>query len=185
MTYVLGRTGASLDSVTDQSEELFGELQPDGTVDIINIGRGGKGLIDIGNTGTGGTFAVTFTNGNGLVGSIQTAASATSFVTSSDPRLKSFSGKPSDTDINDKFALLFDSFDTFNWKSDLDGSLVWGFNAHTCIDNGLDMGTEGEGPRTSQLGGGITPAGVDQSKAVPILLAKIEQLERRIATLEA
>jgi len=26
----------------------------------------------------------------------------------------------------------------------------------------------------------VTPAGVDQSKAVPILLAKIEQLERRL-----
>ena len=30
----------------------------------------------------------------------------------------------------------------------------------------------------------VTPAGVDQSKAVPILLAKIEQLERRLAQLE-
>lgn len=31
----------------------------------------------------------------------------------------------------------------------------------------------------------VTPAGVDQSKAVPVLLAKVEQLERRLKTLEA
>jgi hypothetical protein len=107
---------------------------------------------------------------------------------------------------------------------------VWGFDAHATIDAGLDMGSEGEGPRDLNLGDvyettpavfedkeqpvvyktgekkgeqklyadgepvmetvqveitaaiekKVSPAGVDQSKAVPILLAKIEQLERRL-----
>ena len=94
--------------------------------------------------------------------------------------------------------------------------MVWGFDAHACIDTGLDIGSEGEGPRDLNLGDvyetipavtenrvvmdadgnptteieevvvtpavdkKVTPAGVDQSKVTPILLAKIEQLERRL-----
>jgi len=68
------------------------------------------------------------------------------------------------------------------------------------------MGNEGEGSRDLALGDvyktdeaeldedgneikaavehKVSPAGVDQSKAVPILLAKIEQLERRLKALE-
>ncbi len=120
---------------------------------------------------------------------------------------------------------LFSTFRLFNWKNDPDEKLVWGFDAHACIDAGLDMGTEGTGPRDLAIGDvyeteeipevteekeildedgngtgefetvitqeaktvehKVTSAGVDQSKAVPILLAKIEQLERRLQALEA
>lgn len=173
---------------------------------------------------------VYYYNPNGLVGSIATNGTATAYNTSSDPRLKDFSAAPSDTDIDSKFNDLFGAFRTFNWKSDPTGDLVWGFDAHATIDAGLDVGSEGEGPRELALGDvynttpavfedqeqqvvyktgdkkgelkfyadgepvmetisvevtaaiehKVSPAGVDQSKAVPILLAKIEQLERRL-----
>lgn len=138
-----------------------------------------------------------------VAGSINiTSGTSVSYATSSDPRLKDFKGKPDDNNINSMFSKLFDSFNTFNWKTDPNGELVWGFDAHKAIDNGLDMGIEGQGDRTLKIGDKykdavldedgneiepalyVTPAGVDQSKAVPILLAKLEQLERRLKVLE-
>ncbi len=177
----------------------------------INIGTGNTAIRD----------CLNFYNPNGLVGTVQTNGTATAYNTSSDPRLKDFKEAPSDDVINEKFESLFDAFAVFNWKNDPVGDLVWGFDAHKAIDNGLDMGSEGEGPRDLEIGEvyyredavteqqvkkdedgnptdeietvvikeaiekKVSPAGVDQSKAVPILLAKIEQLERRIQTLEA
>ena len=157
-----------------------------------------------------------FYNDNGVTGSIQSVGTSTSYNTSSDPRLKEFLPAPSDADINAKFDSLFSCFKTFNWKSDPDSGVVWGFDAHACIDNNTGLGVEGEGPRNLPIGAvyntvdatyksvasiddngdftgeteqvevtpevedKVSPAGVDQSKAVPILLAKIEQLERRL-----
>ncbi len=165
-----------------------------------------QGRINLGNAGTGAASNIGFYNNNGQVGLIFTNGTSTSYGTSSDPRLKDFKAAPTDAEVNAKFDDLFGCFKTFNWKSDVDGELVWGFDAHATIDAGLDMGTEGEGSRDLALGDvydttpaeldedgveikaaiehKVSPAGVDQSKAVPILLAKIEQLERRLAALE-
>ena len=169
---------------------------------MIGVSGGSNGRIDLSDPNTALTVKMAFKNGNGTVGTIDTSGTTTSYNVSSDPRLKDFKGKPSDSDIDAQFNLLFGAFDTFNWKSDPQGQLVWGFNANTAIDNGLDMGSEGEGPRAANLGDVyeqavidsegnevspakvVSPAGVDQSKAVPILLAKIEQLERRLKALE-
>ena len=164
------------------------------------------GGVYIGNVGTTSKNVLYFTNANGPVGSITTSGTSTSYNTSSDPRLKDFKTAPTDAEINAKFDDLFGCFKTFKWKNDVDGDLVWGFDAHATIDAGLDMGSEGKGSRDLALGDvydttpaeldedgvetkaaiehKVTPAGVDQSKAVPILLAKIEQLERRLAALE-
>ena len=155
---------------------------------------------------TTASYAMAFQNPNGQVGVISTNGTSTSYITSSDPRLKDFKAAPTDTEVNAKFDDLFGCFKTFNWKNDVDGELVWGFDAHATIDAGLDMGSEGEGSRDLALGDvydttpaeldedgveikaaiehKVSPAGVDQSKAVPILLAKIEQLERRLKALE-
>tara|TARA_R110002096_G_scaffold2445_1_gene12676 strand:+ start:936 stop:1901 length:966 start_codon:yes stop_codon:yes gene_type:complete len=217
------------------------ELYHTGNTGSLNFGTGAPtivgvkidntiGKVSLLNTGTTSLTCVDFRNGNGAVGNIQTNGTATSFNTSSDPRLKDFKDGPTDSAINDKFDDLFSTFKTFNWKNDADGELVWGFDAHACIDAKLDLGSEGEGPRDLNLGDvyettpavfedkeqpavykkgekkgeqkfytdgepvmetvqveitaaiekKVSPAGVDQSKAVPILLAKIEQLERRL-----
>tara|TARA_R110000764_G_scaffold71200_1_gene146824 strand:+ start:1093 stop:2076 length:984 start_codon:yes stop_codon:yes gene_type:complete len=212
---------------------VFGESRPaGGESDKINFtpsnGNGNEVTVNTTTTGLRNNFV--FYNPNGVVGSISTSGTATAYNTSSDPRLKDFSAAPSDTDIDSKFNDLFGAFRTFNWKSDPTGDLVWGFDAHATIDAGLDVGSEGEGPRELALGDvynttpavfedqevpllyksgerlgqprfdsegvaltetvsvevtaaiehKVSPAGVDQSKAVPILLAKIEQLERRL-----
>lgn len=170
---------------------------------------------------TGTVTRLQFQNANGEVGSISTLASATSYATTSDPRLKDFEAElPTDNEVNNRFDALFSCFKTFNWKADPTGDIVWGFDAHACIDAGLDMGVEGEGSRALDLGDvydiipaetkdvpildedgndtgkvetvetkaaielKVSPAGVDQSKAVPILLAKIEQQDRLLAELE-
>ena len=173
--------------------------------DGVNIGVTG-GLVAVGNSGVTLANALYFTNANGAVGNIQTSGTTTAYNTSSDPRLKDFKAAPTDAEVNAKFDDLFGCFKTFNWKNDPTGDLVWGFDAHATIDAGLDMGSEGEGSRDLALGDvyktdeaeldedgveikaaiehKVSPAGVDQSKAVPILLAKIEQLERRLKALE-
>lgn len=187
--------------------EFNGSSVPIGGAEFIQLGLNGGARCDFGRPGTSPTTLHGFHNDNGLVGSISTNGTATNYNTSSDPRLKDFKDSPTDEAIDSKFNSLFNSFAVFNWKSDPDGDLVWGFDAHKAVDNGLDLGSEGEGPRDLALGDvydttpakfddegneiepeqklKVTPAGVDQSKAVPILLAKLEQLERRIKELEA
>ena len=194
----------------------FGGSTPDGTSNEIELSVNGGSLSSSATNLTSGRDHWYFVNPNGIVGGISTSGTATSFNTSSDPRLKVFAPTPTDSAINAEFNSLFSCFRTFNWKSDLQGDLVWGFDAHACIDANTGIGSEGEGPRNLALGDTygtipavtesrvvmdsegnptsevetvvitpainkkVSPAGVDQSKAVPILLAKIEQLERRL-----
>jgi len=103
-------------------------------------------------------------NNNGEVGSIKSTGTATTYNTSSDPRLKDFKAAPTDAEVNAKFDDLFGCFKTFNWKNDPTGDLVWGFDAHATIDAGLDMGSEGEGSRDLALGDvyDTTPAELDE-----------------------
>ena len=206
------------------------QAEPTLASETVDISPFNNGQINFSRTGTASKTVLAFYNANGQVGLIATSGTATAYNTSSDPRLKDFTAGPSDTDIDSKFNDLFGAFRTFNWKSDPTGDLVWGFDAHATIDAGLDVGSEGEGPRELALGDvynttpavfedqevpllyksgerlgqprfdsegialtetvsvevtaaiehKVSPAGVDQSKAVPILLAKIEQLERRL-----
>lgn len=175
----------------------FGVVPTSGRIHADNNGQLSTTNLYLEDTDTAGSFSqVIFANYNGIVGSISTSGTATAYNVSSDPRLKQFIETDlTDTEIDAQFDKLHSSSRRFKWKNDLEGKTVWGFDAHACIDAGLDMGTEGQGPRNLEIGDTytdedgdeqtVTPAGVDQSKAVPILLAKIEQLERRLAALEA
>lgn len=143
-----------------------------------------------------------FVNSNGTVGSISTSGTATAYNTTSDNALKDFLGKPTDEEINAKFSAIYDTFQLFNWKNGSNSEAVWGFGAWDVVDAGLDFGTDRQGPRDAEIGSvyqkaefdeegneikpelRVSPAGVDQSKVVPYLVAKIEQLERRIKQLE-
>jgi len=164
----------------------------------------GKGASSVRACQSGADISTIFThwdflNTNGIIGSIKTDGTTTSYNTSSDPRLKDFKELPKDVDIDTEFNKLYSCFKLFTWKNNPDGDLVWGFDAHMCVDAKLDIGIEGEGPRNLTIGDEyepavideegveiepskkVSPAGVDQAKAVPILLAKIAQLERRLA----
>lgn len=147
---------------------------------------------------TGSETHVNFFNPNGAVGGISTTGTTTVYAVSSDPRLKIFKDSPNDVEISLKFDDVYSCFGLFNWKNKPDGDLVWGFNAHSCIDKNLDMGIEGLGPRSLKIGEQykgavidddgveidpakfVTPAGIDQAKVVPILVAMIDQLNRRL-----
>lgn len=248
--FVSNRTGTQIDNVVEAGNNasttgsdtllhsgntanvVFDGPIPDGSAKVINLGR--IGLVDVATDTTSLTTVINFINPNAFVGTIRTTGTTTEYNVSSDPRLKDFKGQPDDSVIDAEFGKLFGCFDTFNWKNDPDGDLVWGFNAHLCIDAGLDVGSEGQGSRNLSLGDvyntipaviepqevqvlyktgdkkgeprlnadlspmmetvdvevtpeieeKVTPAGVDQAKAVPILLAKIEQQGRYMTALQ-
>ena len=127
---------------------------------------------------TGQKSLVRFHNGNGQVGTIQVNGSATSYVTSSDYRLKENQVAISDGITRVKTLKPY----RFNFKAD-PTKTVDGFFAHevTAVPEAIT----GEKDGTEMQG-------IDQSKLVPLLTAalqeaitKIETLETKVAALEA
>jgi len=129
-------------------------------------------------TGTADKFHLRFLNGNGVVGSIKTSGSTTSFNTSSDYRLK------------ENVILLTGAINRvnqlrvhrFNFIADPDNT-VDGFIAHEaqavvpeCITGAKD-GVDDNGDPVYQ--------GIDQSKLVPLLTAALQEAIAKIETLEA
>ncbi len=152
-----------------------------------------------------------FVNGNGTVGGIQTSGSSTSYVTSSDYRLKE-----NETPIVDGITRLKQLKPyRFNFKADAN-TTVDGFFAHevssvvpeaiTGDKDAMDVETrytaddeETQGDTPSKNVGDpktysstvIDAQGIDQAKLVPLLtsalqeaITKIEALEARVTTLE-
>ena len=158
---------------------------------------------------TGGNSLVVFYNPNGQIGSIVSSGSSTSYNTSSDYRLKE-NVVDMDGAIDRVKAL---SPKRFNFISDEDDTTVDGFLAHEVSDV-IPEAISGEKDATKEEEYEVTPAvldddgnvvteavmgtrtvpdyqGIDQSKLVPLLtgalqeaIAKIEELETRIETLE-
>ena len=126
-----------------------------------------------------------FFNSNGIVGSIQTTGSATSYNTSSDYRLKE-----NVIDINDGITRIKQLQPRrFNFIADTE-TTVDGFvdhEAQTVVPEAV-TGTHNEVDEN----GNAVMQGIDQSKLVPLLtaalqeaIAKIETLEAKVAALEA
>jgi len=166
------------------------------------------------NTGTGAIVSLAFSNANGLVGYVQTSGSATSYVTSSDYRLKD-----NVTPMTEALAKILELKPvTYKWK--VDGSDGQGFIAHElqavvpdCVTGEKDATREEEyevSPSVPAVvdaeGIETTPAveavkgtrtvpsyqGVDTSFLVATLTAAIQELKAiidtqatRIAALEA
>jgi hypothetical protein len=153
-------------------------------------------------------FAITFRNPNGLVGSIATSGSSTSYNTSSDYRLKE--NVVDMTGAIDRVKALKPS--QFNFIAD-PNTTVDGFLAHEAqavvpeaVTGTKDAMRDEEYEVTPAVldedGNEITPAvmgtrsvpdyqGIDQSKLVPLLtgavkelIAKVESLEAEVATLK-
>ena len=142
------------------------------------------GTVTTSTTTTSTANRINFYNPNGLVGRIRTSGSTTSYVTTSDPRLKS-----EFTPITNASEMILEARDQgmigeFHFLAD-PTQTVWGYNAHKLIDAQSNFGgSEGEGSRDAPLGDDVTPAGVDQSKRVPLLEAAIGELLDRIRVLE-
>jgi hypothetical protein len=129
-------------------------------------------------TGTGNSGHINFKNPNGMVGEIVTNGSATSYLTSSDYRLKE--NQVSISDGIDRLKQLQPY--RFNFIVDPD-TIVDGFFAHEVQDI-VPEAISGEKD-------GEEMQGIDQAKLVPLLTAalqeaitKIETLEERINALE-
>ena len=141
--------------------------------------------IEVQQDSTSAHFCITFRNGNGLVGNIQTSGSSTSYNTSSDHRLKE-----NIVDIADGITRVKQlQPKRFNFIADAD-TTVDGFIAHeaqTVVPEAV-TGTHNE----VDADGNAVMQGIDQAKLVPLLtaalqeaIAKIETLETKVAALEA
>jgi len=166
------------------------------------VGQGGSNVQVQNNiaTGTGGMVQIGFINDNGLVGSIQTSGSATSYVTSSDARLKE--NVTYDWDATTRLKQLKPA--RFNFIADAD-TTVDGFladEAQTVVPESVtgtkdevEVWKDGEelpdgvsaGDNKLDDDGNTIPVmqGIDQSKLVPLLVKTIQELEVRITALEA
>ena len=154
----------------------------------------GAGQLAVSGASTGTHNAARFYNPNGEVGRISMNGTTTTFATSSDPRLKSTFVQP--VGALDKIVEARENgyIGEFNFLSD-PATTIWGYNAHALLDNQPGFGgAEGDGDRNALLGDEITPAvlndegeeveaatvvspaGVDQSKRVPMLEAAIYDL---------
>ena len=167
-----------------------------------SIGSSNKG-ISIGDTNTGTLFAaggtttqnhIMFINPNGTVGRIQTNGSNTTFLTSSDYRLKENAVSISDGITRLKTLKPY----RFNFKADAETTLD-GFFAHevqTAVPQAVD-GTKDElFTEENKFGeyevGDPKYQSIDHSTLVPLITAalqeaitKIETLETKVAALEA
>lgn len=137
-------------------------------------------------TGAGTRFAAAFYYSGTKVGGIEVTASATSYVTSSDYRLKT-NLEPISNGIERVKQLPVYSF---NWIADEGGNKVDGFVAHEAKAI-VPESVTGEKDAVDADGNPIYQ-GIDQSKIVPLLtaalkeaIAKIETLEAKVTALEA
>ena len=128
-------------------------------------------------SGTGTVYHVHFRNGNGGVGGINTSGTSTSYVTSSDHRLKE--NVVTNWDATTRLKQLNPV--RFNFIADAD-TTVDGFLAHevqSVVPEAIS-GTHNE----VDADGNPVYQGIDQSKLVPLLVKTIQELEARITALE-
>ncbi len=124
-----------------------------------------------------GSYAIGFGSGGNLVGRVETTASATSFVTSSDYRLKENIAPM--TGALDKITQLKPC--TFTWK--IDGTPSQGFIAHE-LQEIVPEAVNGEKDAVNE-DGSIRPQGVDTSFLVATLTAAIQEQQSIIENLKA
>ena len=173
--------------VESDGDVLIGSSTNVGTGDhklSVDIGATGRAL-GLGTSSTTAKILASFVNGNGTVGSIQTNGTATSYVTSSDYRLKE-----NVVDISDGIIRL-KQLDPkrFNFTADAN-TTVDGFLAHE-VQSVVPEAVQGTHNEVDSDGNPVYQ-GIDQSKLVPLLTAalqeaitKIETLETKVAALEA
>jgi hypothetical protein len=151
----------------------------DGSVSgkMIDVAAGASQLYSSRNT-TSAANHIVFYNPNGAVGSISTSASATSYTTSSDYRLKE--NVVPLTGAVDRLNQL--QVRSFNFIADPD-TVVDGFIAHEAAEVVPECVT-GTKDAVDEDGNPIYQ-GIDQSKIVPLLTAALQEALAKIETLEA
>jgi hypothetical protein len=199
---ILGTGNSERMRIDSSGNILFGGISalPNGTSvygSAFRTDTNGRMGLRLATSATGAQTLAEFFNGNGSVGSIQTNALATSYVTSSDYRLKE--NVVAMTGALDRVDQLNPS--RFNFIADAD-TTVDGFLAHEVADI-VPEAITGEKDATEEYE--ITPAvldedgnvveeavmgtrpvyqGIDQSKLVPLLVGAIQELKAEIEQLK-
>jgi len=166
---LIGTTNASPAEGTANGVRLGGN----GTSQFSSNGDAG---LSVNRTGDNGNV-MTFRRDGNLRGRISVDGSSTSYITSSDYRLKE-----NIVDMTNATAKLKQlKPKRFNFISDADKT-VDGFLAHE-VQTVVPEAIDGEKDATNE-DGSINAQGIDQSKLVPLLVKTIQELEARITALE-
>lgn len=123
----------------------------------------------------GSRYHAVFVNANGVVGSISTSGSATSYTTSSDYRLKDVIEGMYNHDAWGRLMQLKPTY--YRWKADQNAEIHEGFIAHE-LQEVLPHAVTG-------VKDGEEMQSVDYSKVVPLLTAALQNAVEKINALEA
>ena len=183
--------------INSTGDVLIGTTSLGTTHAYFSASTSSRSIFNLGCGVTANSDVAKFRNPNGIVGTIRTNGSSTSFNTSSDYRLKENVAAISDGITRLKTLKPY----RFNFKADAT-TTVDGFLAHevTAVPEAIS-GTKDEVVTQAMIDAGDYKEGtlndpiyqgIDQSKLVPLLTAalqeeigKREALEARVATLEA
>lgn len=175
--------GGTFDATTTAVRVSGGTPSSTGRVIVGGISAGNTtstvGLETI-TASTALRYHFVLTNGNGVVGSISTNASATAYTTSSDYRLKENIEPISNA--SHRVSLLNPV--RFNWISDPGGPVVDGFIAHE-VQSVVPEAITGQKDEVNPEDGRPVFQGIDQSKLVPLLAAALKEAIGEIADLKA
>jgi len=167
-SYATGITNQAM-TITSGGDVLVGTTSNGNSSKLVLFGGASANTLECVHTGTADTFNLIFTNGNGLVGSIRTSGSSTSYYTTSDYRLKN--------DLKDYNGLeLISKIKTYDFAWNVDNSRNYGVMAHE-LQEVIPYAVGGQKDAEQMQG-------VDYSKIVPILVKSIQELEARIKQLE-
>ena len=159
--------------ITSGGDVLFGTTgTPNGTSvygSAFTDETSNRMILRMASSTTGDVNLVLFYNGNGLVGKIQTSGSATSYITSSDYRLKEDLQDFNGLDKVSKIPVY-----DFKWKTD--ESRSYGVMAHE-LQEVLPQAVSGEKDAEEMQG-------VDYSKIVPLLVKSIQELKAEVDKLK-
>jgi hypothetical protein len=161
--------GSERARITPSGNFLIGKTAEDATTQGIRINAAGR--IDASRESGSGLINMSFSNGGNTVGSITTTTTATTYVTSSDYRLKeNIVDAPSASDSIDAIQIR-----SFDWKAN--GShQKYGVIAQELEAIAPEAVSKGE--KEDDMWG------VDYSKLVPMLVKEVQSLRARVAQLE-
>jgi hypothetical protein len=181
----IGSTGNIHINKTDvnQTTTLGFDLYANGTVLSTHTVSSNESWI-INNYNGSGTSRFDFRWNNQSRGGIDVTATATSFDTNSDYRLKE--NVDYTWDATTRLKQLKPA--RFNWIADDTNTLVDGFLAHevtSVVPNAVSGTKDGMYDSEHDLAGQEKYQGIDHSKLVPLLVKTIQELEARITALES
>ena len=160
--------------INDDGRMTLGSSTNVGTADHkLSIQKGTAGrCLGLGTTLTSASIKISFVNGNGTVGTVQTSGSGTTYNTSSDRRLKT-DIQPI-ADATDKLMQMQPV--THKWIADPDGDAVHGFIAQD-MQQVCPEAISGED-------GGEEMMSMDYGRITPVLVAALQEANRKINQLE-